>query len=146
MDRIKIIRLQSGEDVICEYSEGDDGFVTLSNPFAFIIRRDRDFKCSIFITPWLPIDVIEKNVAQIFTSDILTIMTPVQLIKDYYHKMVFEYYNGESDLPEVDMGNTEITNDVTDIDDSEFYDVCMNEVDEVLEEYETTIKSNKTIH
>jgi hypothetical protein len=30
--------------------------------------------------------------------------------------------------------------------DSEFYDDYMNEVDEVLEEYETTIKSNKTIH
>ena len=146
MDRIKIIRLQSGEDVICEYSEGDDGFVTLSNPFAFIIRRDKDFKSSIFITPWLPIDVIEKNVAQIYNSDILTVLTPVQLIKDYYNKMVFEYYYGESELPEVDMSNTEITNDLSDSDDSIFYDDYMNEVDEVLEDYESEVNSNKTIH
>jgi len=146
MDRIKIIRLQSGEDVICEYLEEDDDIVTLNNPFTFIIRRDKDFKSSIFITPWLPIDVIEKNVAQIYNSDILTVLSPVQLIKDYYHKMVFEYYNGESELPEVDMGNTEISNDLSDSDDSIFYDDYMNEVDEVLEDYESEVNSNKTIH
>jgi hypothetical protein len=145
MDKIKIIRLQSGEDVLCEYTENDDGFVTLANPFCFIIKRDSSFKSQILITPWLPIDVVEHNVAHMYSADILTIMTPTKMVKEYYHKMVFEYYNGPSDLPDVETPeNTEILND--NYEEDEFYDDYMNEVDEVIEEHKELIKSNKTIH
>jgi hypothetical protein len=142
MDKIKIVRLQSGEDVLCEYTESDDGFVTLSNPFCFIIRRSGDYKSKILMTPWLPIDVIEHNVAQVYTTDILTIMTPTKVIKEYYHKMVFEYHNGPSDLPEVEHpDNILLENDL--IDTEEFYD---DYLDEETQDKQSIDDTPETIH
>lgn len=147
MDKIKIVRLQSGEDVLCEYTEGDDGFVTLSNPFCFIIRRSDEYKSKILMTPWLPIDVIERNVADIYTTDVLTIMTPTQLVKDYYHKMVFEYYNGPSDLPDVEpTKGISLENTLIEDEDDEMYIDFVGEDDEDAEEYNVPEGSNKTIH
>jgi hypothetical protein len=52
-------------------------------------------KSSVFLTHWLPIDVIEKNVAQVTKDDILCLITPTEQFKQYYFKMIFEEYHGE---------------------------------------------------
>lgn len=95
MDDIKIVRLQSGEDVIASYTTDKEGFVFLSNPMVFLVKRNLNTKSSVFLTHWLPIDVIERNVAQITKDDILCLITPTEQFKQYYFKMIFEEQNGE---------------------------------------------------
>jgi hypothetical protein len=125
MNDIKIIRLQSGEDIVASYTTDKEGLVFISNPMVFIVRKNDEFKSSVFLTSWLPIDLIEKNVAQITKDDILTILEPSEEFKQYYFKMVFEGYHGEGTYD----GSSDLTRNASKHD--LFYDDYDYENDEV---------------
>lgn len=91
MDNIKIIRLQSGEDVIADYQqiEGDES-VLLSNPMSLMFKRMPTGRAVMLMSPWLPLELVEKNEAWLYESDILTVVQPKQQIMDYYSNSVKE--------------------------------------------------------
>lgn len=91
MDNIKIIRLQSGEDVIADYQqiEGDES-VLLSNPMTLMFKRMPTGRAVMLMSPWLPLELVEKNEAWLYESDILTVVQPKQQIMDYYSNSVKE--------------------------------------------------------
>lgn len=91
MDNIKIIRLQSGEDVIADYQqiEGDES-VLLSNPMSLMFKRMPTGRAVMLMSPWLPLELVEKNEAWLYESDILTVVQPKQQIMDYYTNSVKE--------------------------------------------------------
>lgn len=139
MDDIKIVRLQTGEDVIASYTTDKEGFVFLSNPMVFIVKRTESTKSSIFLSHWLPIDVLEKNIAQITKDDVLCVLQPSEEFKHYYFKVIFEEHNGE--------GSYENPNDLMDMYDE--YDVFEDDYTESEEEEELPsilIEGNKTKH
>ena len=81
---IKIVRLQSGEDIIASYfPDEEEGTVQLDNPMHMIFKR-LPSGTMMMMLPWLPVELIEKNSAVIYSSDILTVIDPkVDLIKHY---------------------------------------------------------------
>lgn len=145
MDDIKIVRLQTGEDVIASYTTDKEGFVFLSNPMVFMVKRNMTTKSSVFLTHWLPIDVIDKNVAQITKDDILCLITPTEQFKQYYFKMIFEEYHGEGSYDGPD-------NFIDNNSDDEFEDELLNDIyedDYEQEEQELSsifVDGNKTKH
>lgn len=141
MDNIKIIRLQSGEDVIASYTEDKEGFVFLSNPMLFIVKRNMNTKSSVFLSHWLPIDVIENNVAQITRDDILFLINPTEQFKQYYFKMIFEEYNGEGSYEGPDDFLDDNSDDLYDDDYTEY-----NDEEEQQEVFSIFIEGNKTKH
>lgn len=139
MDDIKIVRLQTGEDVIASYTTDKEGFVFLLNPMVFIVKRTESTKSSIFLSHWLPIDVLEKNVAQITKDDILCILEPTDEFKQYYFKVIFEEYHGEDSFGDSDSL----------IDDYDDYDVFEDDYTESEEEEQIPsilVEGNKTKH
>lgn len=88
MDNIKIVRLQSGEDVIANYTDGKEGEVTLINPMALIFKRMPTGRAVMMMSPWLPLELVEDNVACIYAQDILSVFQPKQSIIDYYTSTV----------------------------------------------------------
>ena len=89
MDNIKIIRLQSGEDIIASYKESDgEGTVLLGNPMTLMFKRLPTGKAVMLMAPWLPIELIESNATWLYTDDILAVMQPKPYIIDYYNKSV----------------------------------------------------------
>ena len=91
MDNIKIVRLQSGEDIIAQYKEDNgSGEVFLGSPMTVFYKRLPSGKALMMMSPWLPIELIENNHAYIFVSDILTVFQPKQVLIDYYGKVVNE--------------------------------------------------------
>ena len=77
MDNIKIIRLQTGEDVIADYQqiEGDES-VLLSNPMTLMFKRMPTGRAVMLMSPWLPLELVEKNEAWLYEADILTVIQP----------------------------------------------------------------------
>jgi hypothetical protein len=91
MDNVKIVRLQSGEDIMAEFREDNgSGEVFLGSPMSVFYKRLPSGKALMLMSPWLPIELIENNHAYIFVSDILTVIQPKQVLINYYDKIVNE--------------------------------------------------------
>lgn len=90
-NNIKIIRLQSGEDVIANYVEDAEyEKAILGKPMHVIFKRIPTGQTVMLMMPWLPIELIKENSAEIYTSDILTIIDPRDDLVKYYYDIVKE--------------------------------------------------------
>lgn len=85
---IKIVRLQSGEDIIANCISSQDETVILNSPMHIIFKRISASKTAMMMMPWLPIELIKKNEAKIYNSDILTIIDPKDDLVEYYSNSV----------------------------------------------------------
>ena len=88
-NNIKIVRLQSGEDVMANYhADEENGTVLLDNPMHIIFKRISSGQTVMMMMPWLPIELIKENNAVIYDSDILTIIEPKDDLINYYGQIV----------------------------------------------------------
>ena len=124
MDNIKIVRLQSGEDVIANYTDGEEGSITLVNPMSLMFKRMPTGRAVMMMSPWLPLELVEDNVACIYAQDILSVFQPKQSIIDYYNTTVMEV--------EEDRKNEEM-NEIHDIEDDDL-EMSLEEEHEAMEE------------
>lgn len=85
MEATKILRLKTGEDIICSVSPSSMGGVVLKNPMVVFTKMDlRAAKQLILINPWLPFHIIENNEVILNSSEILFSMDPIPEFIDYY--------------------------------------------------------------
>ena len=85
---VKIVRLQSGEDIIASIIEDDASeMVMLNNPMHLIFKRTSQGTMMVML-PWLPIELIKDNMATIYSSDILTMIDPKDALVEYYGNMI----------------------------------------------------------
>ena len=86
---IKIVRLQSGEDIMADCIEDtEQGTVLLENPMHIIFKRVPTGQTVMMMMPWLPIELIKENSAIIYDSDILTTIEPKDDLINYYGQIV----------------------------------------------------------
>lgn len=119
---IKIVRLQSGEDIIADYVQTDkeDETVLLENPMHIIFKRIPTGQTVMMMMPWLPIELIKDNSAVIYTTDILTIIEPKDDLIKYYGDVVIEAHQRmEKNLPFYDADEEEDD----EIDDEEEFNI-----------------------
>jgi hypothetical protein len=137
MDNIKIIRLQSGEDVIADYTQVEgDSSVLLTNPMTLMFKRMPTGRAVMLMSPWLPLELVEKNEAWLFEADILTIIQPKAQIIDYYTNTVKEV---EEDMLQEEMHGQSLT-DITDEYDDEMSEEEELQAMEELEELRKDVK------
>ena len=95
---IKIVRLQSGEDIIADYVEDDnDDAVLLNNPMHIIFKRMMTGQTYMVMMPWLPMELIKENNAIIYSEDILTVVEPRDDLIEYYNNVVVNSQLDEED-------------------------------------------------
>lgn len=88
MNNIKIIRLQSGEDIIANYSfDEEEGVVNVSRPMVLFFKRLPTGKSVMMLGPWLPIELIKTNSAKLYAQDILTVVSPRDSLIEYYNNV-----------------------------------------------------------
>lgn len=136
MDNIKIVRLQSGEDIIADYMEDVEGStILLTNPMTLMFKRLPTGKAVMMMSPWLPLELVENTTARLFSQDVLTVFEPKAQLIEYYNSTVIEVeqdlYNNEDGLDELD------DDDITEEDE----EAAMLE----LEEYQQDTKK-RTLH
>ena len=84
---IKIVRIQSGEDIIAEvHSETDSDLLVLNDPMHIIFKRLSTGQTVMMMMPWLPVELIKENIATVYTDEILTLMNPKEELVTYYKK------------------------------------------------------------
>jgi hypothetical protein len=131
-NNIKIVRLQSGEDVICNYyADEENGQVLLGDPMHLIFKRMPTGKTVMVMMPWLPMEIIKDNSALIYDSDILTIVDPKDELIHYYNQNVFyslEAAEGNS------LAEQLLEDDDEDDDEDEDADMKVEELMEILQE------------
>jgi hypothetical protein len=114
---IKLIRLQSGEDIIASIHPEEDGeSVTLGNPMTVIFKRLPTGRAVMMMAPWLPIELIEINSATLYIADILTTIEPKASMIQYYANAVDEAHDIMNDADEVDEALSSGRNDANDSD------------------------------
>ena len=107
MDNIKIVRLQSGEDIIADYTvDENDSSVILNNPMSLMFKILPSGKAVMLMSPWIPLELVENTSTRLFSLDILAVFEPKPNIIEYYNTTVVEveeelYTNG-SGLEELD--------------------------------------------
>ena len=85
---VRIVRLQSGEDIIAGYfGNTNTNIVVLDNPMHLIFKRTSQGTVMMML-PWLPIELIKDNIATVLSGDILTIVEPKDDLKEYYHNVI----------------------------------------------------------
>ena len=130
-NNIKIVRLQSGEDVMAQYhADEENGTVMLDNPMHIIFKRVPSGQTVMMMMPWLPIELIKENNAVIYDSDILTIIDPKEDLIEYYGNIVL--HANERMENSTEFFSTE--DDEEDYDEDETEEIEMEEVMKILEE------------
>jgi len=90
MDNVKIIRMQTGEDIMASMIEEEEQneTVVLNNPMRLVFRRLPTGQTVLMMMPWLPVELIKEDSATIYTTDIITIVEPKESMKEYYENLV----------------------------------------------------------
>jgi len=89
MHNVKLIRMQSGEDIMASMFEQEDSEqVQLNDPMRLVFRRMPTGQTVMMMMPWLPVELIKENSALVYTSDIVTVIDPKESMIRYYDKLV----------------------------------------------------------
>ena len=129
MDNVKIVRLQSGEDIIADYMEDAEGStILLTNPMSLMFKRLPTGKAVMMMSPWLPLELVENTTARLFSQDVLTVFEPKAQLIEYYNTTVIEV---EQDMYENDDALDEVDDDDMTEDDEE---AAMLELEEYLQD------------
>jgi len=91
MHNVKIIRMQTGEDIMASMiGEEEAETVLLEDPMRLIYRRMPTGQTVLMMMPWLPVELIKDNNALIYNSDIVTIIDPKESMVQYYDNLVMK--------------------------------------------------------
>lgn len=102
-NNIKIVRLQSGEDIIANYyTDEESNLVLLDKPMHVIFKRLPTGKTIMMMMPWLPLELIKENNALIDLNDVLTVLEPREELVSYYVQAAFNSDNliGDEEIGE----------------------------------------------
>jgi len=82
-ENIRIIRLRGGEDIVADCLE-DENTLLLDSPMHLIFKRGPAGNKVMLLLPWLPVELIDENIASVKYDDIVTTVVPRKEFVDYY--------------------------------------------------------------
>lgn len=122
MDNVKLIRLNSGEDIVAYLEEEDNNYLLLT-PMAVFVKRLNSGKTIMMISTWLPNEIVEDEIISISKDKVLLVMQPKKELLVYYQKSL-----DELDGYEIESGE--------DYDEESLRDASQDTDEEELEEEE----------
>ena len=142
MHKVKLIRMQTGEDIMASmFEQEDSGQIQINDPMRIVFRRLPTGQTVMMMMPWLPVELIKENIAMIYSTDIITVVEPKESMIRYYDKLVERTI---SDMMESD-GMIERLLEEQDADDEEDNEIAQ---EKMMEELVTSIQEvrNKKLH
>ena len=123
-NNIKIVRLQSGEDIMADIIEDEENdTIFLDNPMHIIFKRIPTGQTVMMMMHWLPIEIIKENSAIVYSSDILTIIEPKEDLVDYYGTVVIEAQQRMEEKRDFSNEEEDDEYDEEEIDEEELFEV-----------------------
>jgi len=98
MHNVKLIRMQTGEDIMASMLEDENSDqIQVNDPMRIVFRRLPTGQTVMMMMPWLPVELIKQNSAMIYYSDIITVVEPKESMIRYYDKLVERTVNEMAD-------------------------------------------------
>jgi hypothetical protein len=89
MHNVKLIRMQTGEDIMASMLEQENSDqIQINDPMRIVFRRMPTGQTVMMMMPWLPVELIKENIAMIYSTDIITVVEPKESMIRYYDKLV----------------------------------------------------------
>jgi hypothetical protein len=89
MESINLLRLKSGEDIICYMEKyGHDEIVVRDAMVVFIKTDMKTGNQIVMLDHWLPISVLKENEAIVKMSEVMAIMNPTSEFTEYFENSV----------------------------------------------------------
>ena len=101
MHNVKLIRMQSGEDIMASLVEHEDDTVELNDPMRLVFRRMPTGQTIMMMMPWLPVELIQEFSANVYSTDIVTMVEPKAAMIQYYDKLVARITEDVKDADEI---------------------------------------------
>ena len=140
MHNVKLIRMQSGEDIMASMFEQEDSEqIQLNDPMRLVFRRMPTGQTVMMMMPWLPVELIKENSAMVYSSDIVTVIEPKEAMIRYYDKLVERTVNDMADADKLLEGL---------LDEQDEEDVQEQQQEEMMQELLQHIQEvkNKKLH
>ena len=118
-DQIRLVRLVTGEDILCvlreDFEQGEtkqaNDNIILSTPLKLVMHRVTPLRpasaIAIGITAWLPDELLDCHEVAVKIGHIVTVMEPKEELKAYYKKTVDIIQSN------IIIGDKSIRNDIT---------------------------------
>lgn len=82
MRNVKIIRMITGEDVICDFIEDDQG-THMKEPLEISLKTSKG-NGTVILRNWLPIEIINDNFARVNPRNIIAVFDASESVSEYY--------------------------------------------------------------
>ena len=83
MTEVKILRLKTGQDIICDLDIDEEGSLYIKNPMEISLKESGG-KQMLELKHWLPLTIMETNVVKLDPRDVLTSFYPNEELVEYY--------------------------------------------------------------
>ena len=80
---VKIVRMITGEDVICRMIEDASG-TWFHEPMSLAIRQNKSGTISILMDHWVPVELVSDNITRVNPCNIISVFDANIKISDYY--------------------------------------------------------------
>lgn len=139
MHKVKLIRMQTGEDIMASmFQQEDSEQIQINDPMRIVFRRLPTGQTVMLMMPWLPVELIKENTAMIYPSDIITMVEPKESMIRYYDKLVERTIN---DMLESDKMIESLLEEQEKEDDDIIQDDMVEELVQTIQEVR-----NKKLH
>lgn len=83
MNNVKIVRMITGEDVICNLIEDGTG-THFMEPLEISIKHSKKGEPTIILNNWIPIELIRDNLTRVNPRNIIAVFDVNDTISEYY--------------------------------------------------------------
>lgn len=101
MESINILRLKTGEDIICYMEHYGHDEIVVRDAMSVYLKMDiKSGKQNVMMEHWLPVALIRDNEAVIKMAEVLAVMEPTTDFTEYYENSIDtikKYKNSFSD-------------------------------------------------
>jgi hypothetical protein len=117
MESINILRLKTGEDIVCYMEQYGADEYSVRDPMLFEMHiNQKTSKVSIVLDHWLPVYVLKDNEAIIKSSDVLTVLEATPELNQYYETSVQVFYEARQLKEKTDNTSASSDADLTEAD------------------------------
>ena len=82
MRNVKIVRMITGEDVICDFIE-DEGGTYMVEPLEISLKNSKG-NATVVLANWLPLEIINDNLARVNPRNIIAVFDASASVSEYY--------------------------------------------------------------
>ena len=80
---VKIVRMITGEDVICRMFETDEG-TFFEDPMMITIKENKSGTTSVLMDHWIPVELVSDNITRVNPRNIISVFDVNSSIAEYY--------------------------------------------------------------